>query len=176
MILLVNMGSTVFCQSLADYVTVSQCLFFILLQGILLDILVALGIIKSNHFWLDVEHLQEALQNVLVIVEMVFFSLLMQYAYSAEPYRTGSVAEKSDKKNEWLKELRSWCILLPVHVAASWCITIGNAMHFIFCCINNNTTDLFGLDVLGVSRLLIILQELYFTKITVALPVVIKDI
>lgn len=65
----------------------------------MLDILVALGIVKSNHFWLDVEHLQEALQNMLVIVEMVFFSLLMQYAYSAEPYRKGSVSvsDKTDK-------------------------------------------------------------------------------
>lgn len=70
------------------------------LQGIMLDILVAIGIIKSNHFWLDVEHLQEALQNVLVIVEMVFFSLLMQYAYSAEPYRTGSVSAKAEEKKK----------------------------------------------------------------------------
>ncbi|PIM98234.1 hypothetical protein CDL12_29287 [Handroanthus impetiginosus] len=70
-------------------------------MGIVLDILVAMGIVKSNHFWLDVEHLEEALQNILVIVEMVFFSLVMQYAYSAEPYRTGSVPEgTSDKKKD----------------------------------------------------------------------------
>ncbi|KAL0399351.1 UNVERIFIED_CONTAM: Transmembrane proteinDDB [Sesamum radiatum] len=87
-------------KPLAKFLCVKGIVFFCFWQGILLDILVAMGIIKSNHFWLDVEHLQEALQNVLVIVEMVFFSLLMQYAYSAEPYRTGSVAEKSDKKNE----------------------------------------------------------------------------
>lgn len=70
------------------------------MQGFVLDILVALGIVKSNHFWLDVEHLQEALQNVLVIVEMVLFSLLMQYAYSAEPYRIGSVSVKAGEKKE----------------------------------------------------------------------------
>lgn len=66
----------------------------------MLDILVAMGVVKSNHFWLDVEHLEEALQNVLVIVEMVFFSLLMQYAYTAEPYRAGSVSKPTEKKNE----------------------------------------------------------------------------
>lgn len=66
----------------------------------MLDILVAMGIVKSNHFWLDVEHLEEALQNMLVIVEMVLFSLFMQYAYSAEPYRTRSASATSDKKKE----------------------------------------------------------------------------
>lgn len=64
----------------------------------MLDILVALGIVKSHHFWLDVEHLQEALQNQLVIVEMVFFSIFQLYAYSAEPYQVES-SEKA-KKNE----------------------------------------------------------------------------
>lgn len=66
----------------------------------MLNIMVALGIIKSNHFWLDTEHLQGALQNTLVIVEMVFFSLLMQYAYTAEPYRTGSVSVKTEEKKK----------------------------------------------------------------------------
>ncbi|XP_073025339.1 uncharacterized protein [Primulina eburnea] len=87
-------------KPLAKFLCVKGIVFFCFWQGILLDILVALGIVKSNHFWLDVEHLQEALQNILVIVEMVFFSLLMQYAYSAEPYRIGSVSRTSDKKKE----------------------------------------------------------------------------
>lgn len=69
-------------------------------QGIVLNIFVALGVIKSNHFWLDVEHLEVALQNTLVIVEMVFFSLLMQYAYTAEPYRTGSASVNTEDKKK----------------------------------------------------------------------------
>lgn len=70
------------------------------LQGILLDILVALGIIRSQHFWLDVEHIQEGIQNVLVIVEMVFFAIFMRHAYSAAPYRQEAVTSSGDKKKE----------------------------------------------------------------------------
>lgn len=70
-------------------------------QGIVLDILVALGVIKSHHFWLDVEHVEEALQNALVCVEMVFFAAFQRYAYSAKPYRDESSAT-SDKKKEWI--------------------------------------------------------------------------
>ena len=51
------------------------------LQGLLVKILV----IKSHHFWLDAEHLQETIQNVLICVEMVFFSVLLQYAYHVVP-------------------------------------------------------------------------------------------
>ncbi|CAI9784144.1 unnamed protein product [Fraxinus pennsylvanica] len=87
-------------KPLAKFLCVKGIVFFCFWQGILLDILVAMGIVKSNHFWLDVEHLQEALQNMLVVVEMVFFSLLMQYAYTAAPYRTASVSATSDKKKE----------------------------------------------------------------------------
>lgn len=61
----------------------------------MLDILVAMGVIRSKHFWLDAEHIEEALQNVLVCVEMVFFSAIQQYAYSAAPY---SDNEASDVK------------------------------------------------------------------------------
>lgn len=70
------------------------------LQGILLNILVALGIIKSHHFWLEVERIQEAIQNVMVIVEMVFFAILMRHAYSAAPYRQEAVTSSGDKKKE----------------------------------------------------------------------------
>lgn len=70
------------------------------LQGILLEILVSLGIIRSQHFWLDVEHIQEGIQNVLVIVEMVFFAIFMRHAYSAAPYRQEAVTSSGDKKKE----------------------------------------------------------------------------
>lgn len=64
----------------------------------MLDILAAVGIIKSHHFWLDVEHIQEALQNVLVILEMVVFSVIQQYAYDVLPY--SREAEKKLKLNK----------------------------------------------------------------------------
>nr|DAD20815.1 TPA_asm: hypothetical protein HUJ06_022278 [Nelumbo nucifera] len=72
-----------------------------LFQGVALEILAAMGIIKSNHFWLDVEQIEEALQNVLVCLEMIIFSVFQQYAYPVTPY-SGDVASKllSDKKNE----------------------------------------------------------------------------
>ncbi|KAL2523595.1 Protein of unknown function (DUF300) [Abeliophyllum distichum] len=58
---------------------------------------------------LDVEHLEEALQNVLVIVEMGFFSISMKYAYTAAPYRTGSVSNTADKKKKNDQKTRVPC-------------------------------------------------------------------
>lgn len=71
------------------------------MQGIALEILAALGIIRSKHSWLDVERIEEGYQNLLVCIEMVFFSFYQQYAYDAAPYKikdgnTSSVA--TDKK------------------------------------------------------------------------------
>lgn len=67
----------------------------------MLDVLAAVGLIKSHHFWLDVKHIQEAIQNVLVILEMVVFSVLQQYAYDVTPYSGGDAAKmKYNKKNE----------------------------------------------------------------------------
>lgn len=46
------------------------------------------------------------MQNELVILEMVFFAILMRHAYSAAPYRAEAVtttsedATSGDKKNE----------------------------------------------------------------------------
>lgn len=67
----------------------------------MLKILVALGVIRTQHFWLDVEHLEEAIQNVLICLEMVVFSVLQQYAYHVSPY-SGEVESrlKLSKKNE----------------------------------------------------------------------------
>lgn len=71
------------------------------MQGVVLEILAATGIIQSHHFWLDVEHIEEALQNVLVCLEMVVFSVLQQYAYNVSPY-SGDVEAKLrlNKKRE----------------------------------------------------------------------------
>ena len=69
------------------------------LQGCALDVLAGVGVIQSHHFWLDVEHIQEAIQNVLIILEMVIFSVLQQYAYHVAPY-SGADKAKFEKKNE----------------------------------------------------------------------------
>lgn len=66
----------------------------------MLEILVAMGIIRSHHLWLDVVHIQQAYQNILVIVEMVFFSIYQMYAYSAAPYVGDATSSVKDKKKE----------------------------------------------------------------------------
>lgn len=88
-------------KPLAKFLCIKGIVFFCFWQGIVLEILVALGIVKSNHFWLDVEHIEEAIQNVLVCLEMVVFAVLQQYAYHVAPY-SGDAATKmeSTKKNE----------------------------------------------------------------------------
>ncbi|KAB5533953.1 hypothetical protein DKX38_017039 [Salix brachista] len=86
-------------KPLAKFLCIKGVVFFCFWQGIVLEMLVSMGIIRSNHFWLDVEHLEEAYQNVLVILEMVVFSILQKYAYSAAPY-SGEVEAKILKKRE----------------------------------------------------------------------------
>ncbi|XP_065878096.1 uncharacterized protein [Euphorbia lathyris] len=84
---------------LAKFMCIKGIVFFCFWQGVVLDILVAAGVIKSNHFWLDVEHIEEALQNVLVCLEMVVFSVLQQYAYHVAPY-SGEVESKLKLKKK----------------------------------------------------------------------------
>ncbi|KAJ9562765.1 hypothetical protein OSB04_007925 [Centaurea solstitialis] len=83
---------------LAKFLCVKGIVFFCFWQGIVLSGLVAAGIITSNHFWLDVSHIQQALQNGLVIVEMVFFSIFQMYAYTAAPYKKD--ADVKQKKSD----------------------------------------------------------------------------
>ncbi|KAK2986859.1 hypothetical protein RJ640_009593, partial [Escallonia rubra] len=73
-------------KPLSKFICIKGVVFFCFWQGVVLDILVAMGVIRSHHFWLDVEHIQEAIQNVLVCVEMVVFSVLQQYAFHHAPY------------------------------------------------------------------------------------------
>lgn len=70
-------------------------------QDVALEILAGMGVIRSHHFWLDVEHINEAIQNVLICLEMVIFSVLQKYAYPATPY-SGDVGAKLklNKKTE----------------------------------------------------------------------------
>ncbi|CAH9081389.1 unnamed protein product [Cuscuta epithymum] len=87
-------------KPLSKFLCITGIVFFSFWQGILLDILVAMDIIKSQHFWLDVEHIQEAIQNVLICAEMVFFSLMQQYAFHVAPYSGDVEARLKLKKRE----------------------------------------------------------------------------
>lgn len=86
-------------KPLAKFLCIKGIVFFCFWQGIVLDILVETGIIRSHHFWLDVEHIEEAIQNVLVCLEMVVFSVIQQYAYHASPY-SGDVETKLFKRKK----------------------------------------------------------------------------
>ncbi|XP_059292471.1 uncharacterized protein LOC132045915 [Lycium ferocissimum] len=86
-------------KPVSKFICIKGIVFFSFWQGLVVKILVALGVIKSHHFWLDVEHLQEAIQNVLICVEMVFFSVLQQYAYHVAPY-SGDVEAKLKLKKD----------------------------------------------------------------------------
>lgn len=77
--------------SIVFRILVISCFTWCCWQGLALEGLTAAGVIRSHHFWLDVEHIQEALQNVMVILEMVVFSIVQRYAYSAIPYTGASV-------------------------------------------------------------------------------------
>ncbi|KAL6314814.1 hypothetical protein AAG906_027165 [Vitis piasezkii] len=88
-------------KPLAKFLCVKGIVFFCFWQGVLLDILMAMGMIKSHHFWVEVEQIEEALQNVMVCVEMVFFSIFQQYAFNVAPYRDDTTSTmKSDKKKD----------------------------------------------------------------------------
>lgn len=86
-------------KPLAKFLCVKGIVFFCFWQGFVLDILASTGIIRSHHFWLDVEHIQAALQNVLICLEMVVFSVIQQYAYHVHPY-AGDVQNRLRKEKK----------------------------------------------------------------------------
>ncbi|KAL2932125.1 hypothetical protein RDABS01_037535 [Bienertia sinuspersici] len=86
-------------KPLVKFLCVKGIVFFCFWQGIVLEALVAMGVIRSRRSWLKVELIEEGIQNVLVCVEMVVFSVLQQYAYNVQPY-SGDVGKWKVKKNE----------------------------------------------------------------------------
>lgn len=88
-------------KPLAKFMCIKGIVFFCFWQDVVLEILAGMGIIGSHHFWLDVEHINEAIQNVLVCLEMVVFSVIQQHAYPATPYSGDVEAKlKLNKKTE----------------------------------------------------------------------------
>lgn len=73
-----------------------------------------MGVIKSHHFWLEVEQIQEAIQNVLVCLEMVIFAAVQKHAYHVGPY-SGETKKKLDKKTEWALARLEWNQLVYVN-------------------------------------------------------------
>ncbi|KAK9071828.1 hypothetical protein SSX86_008257 [Deinandra increscens subsp. villosa] len=88
-------------KPLAKFSCIIGIIFFSFWQEVLIDILVESAIIKSHHFWVDVEHVGEAIKYILICVEMVGFSVFQQYAFHFEPY-SGDVQTmlKKGQKNE----------------------------------------------------------------------------
>ncbi|VVB12191.1 unnamed protein product [Arabis nemorensis] len=84
---------------LAKFLCIKGIVFFCFWQGIVLEMLVGMGVIKSHHFWLEVEQIQEAIQNVLVCLEMVIFAAVQKHAYHVGPY-SGETKKKLDKKTK----------------------------------------------------------------------------
>ncbi|KAG7653888.1 Organic solute transporter subunit alpha/Transmembrane protein 184 [Arabidopsis suecica] len=87
-------------KPLTKFMCVQGIVFFCFWQGIVLEILVGLGVIKSHHFWLEVDQLEEALQNVLVCLEMIVFSIIQQYAFHVAPYSGETEAKMRMSKRD----------------------------------------------------------------------------
>lgn len=113
-------------------------------QGVLLKVLVGLGLIKSHHFWVEVEQLEEALQNVLVCLEMIVFSVIHQYAFHVAPYSGETEAKMRMSKRDWFWDRRPFSKFRPednffaffvVNVNDIWC-SVTNTM-----VINNTRKD-----------------------------------
>ncbi|KAL3627671.1 hypothetical protein CASFOL_029034 [Castilleja foliolosa] len=87
-------------KPLSKFICINGIIFFCFWQGLVLDILVAMGIVQSHHFWLDKEHVEVAIRSVLVSFEMIFFSVLQQYAYHVSPY-SGDIESKLQQRRKY---------------------------------------------------------------------------
>ncbi|KAE9592935.1 hypothetical protein Lal_00029380 [Lupinus albus] len=88
-------------KPLAKFLCIKGIVFFCFWQGIVLNLLSKFGIIRSRFAWLPVERIEEGYQNILVCLEMVFFSIYQMSAYSVAPYKVdGKTSVTSDKKSK----------------------------------------------------------------------------
>ncbi|KAL6546661.1 hypothetical protein OROMI_022382 [Orobanche minor] len=87
-------------KPLAKFICIKGIVFFCFWQGVVLDVLVAMGTVRSHHFWLDTEHVGKSLHNILVCAEMLIFSLLQQYAYHVSPY-SGDIVSKLQQQRKY---------------------------------------------------------------------------
>ncbi|GER27184.1 hypothetical protein STAS_02865 [Striga asiatica] len=87
-------------KPLSKFICIKGIVFFCFWQGVMLDILVAMGIVRSHHFWLDTEHVEEAIQNALVCAEMLVFSVFQQYAYHVSPY-SGDIQSRLQRQKKY---------------------------------------------------------------------------
>ncbi|CAA0826574.1 Protein of unknown function (DUF300 [Striga hermonthica] len=87
-------------KPLSKFICIKGIVFFCFWQGVMLDILVAMGTIRSHHFWLDTEHVEEAIQNALVCAEMLVFSVFQQYAYHVSPY-SGDIQSRLQRQKKY---------------------------------------------------------------------------
>ncbi|KAM0051984.1 putative organic solute transporter subunit alpha/Transmembrane protein [Helianthus debilis subsp. tardiflorus] len=87
-------------KPVAKFSCIIGIIFFGFWQGALIDLLERSGVIKSHHFWLEVEHVGEAIQNVVILVELVLFSVFQQYAFHFESYSgdVQTMLQKGKKK------------------------------------------------------------------------------
>ncbi|KAL0797656.1 hypothetical protein Bca101_052830 [Brassica carinata] len=87
-------------KPLTKFMCIQGIVFFCFWQGVVLEVLVGLGLVKAHHFWLEVEQLGEALQNVLVVLEMIVFSIIQQYAFHVAPYSGETEAKMRMNKRD----------------------------------------------------------------------------
>ena len=87
-----------FCELHLDFVS-QLIICLLLLAGCCTRYSGSSRCIKSPHPWLDMEHIEEGIQNILVCIEMVAVSVIQRYACSVEPY-SGQVNIWKLKKDE----------------------------------------------------------------------------
>lgn len=70
-------------------------------QDVVLNVLTSAGIIKSH--WLNVDRIEITLKNTLVLLEMIVFSVIQQYAFHVAPYSGEEKRKRAlERKTDWL--------------------------------------------------------------------------
>ena len=83
------------------FLCVKGILFFSFWQSIFISILVAAGVIAKLGPYTDREHISLALTDALVCIEMPFFAVAHQYAFSTVDY--------VNPQAKYVARMRMWC-------------------------------------------------------------------